>query len=143
MRQWRFRRATRRALAGGHHTALLTIDALCEVAPFERVLRAGVPPSGLVSRTGESEFVVLLPHLAFPEQAYDVAGGIASSLSPVIVEGRLVALAAAIGVAVSAPGELSYDELADRSRQAMHRARQVGPETRWAVWQDVSRRSAA
>lgn len=149
IRKWRFQRTARHALATAHHqTALLMVGAFREAgepvpAEFARVLQSCVPRSGRTCRLGEDEFAVLLTGLAFPEQAYDVAGLIASALSPVIVDGRLTPLAAAIGVAVSAPGELTYGQLADRAGQAMLRARQVGPETRWAIWRDVTRRNAA
>jgi GGDEF domain-containing protein len=148
IRKWRFGRTARRALASGHHTAVLMIefvraDGEPVPAAFARVLRSCVPRSGRTGRLGEGRYAVLLPDLVFPEQAYDVAGLIASALSPVIVGGRLTPLAAAIGVAVSAPGELTYDELAGRADQAMRRAQRLGPETRWAVWPDVTRRSAA
>nr|WP_221374290.1 diguanylate cyclase [Actinoplanes polyasparticus] len=139
IRKWRFRRAATRALSGRHHTAIVMIDVVQPVpSQFQRILGSCVPPSGRLCRLGADEFAVLLPDLAFAEQAYDVAGGIASALSPVIAGGRLVPLAAAIGVAVSAPGELTHDELVDRARKAMRRAQQVGPQTRWAVWQEVS-----
>ncbi|MCO8270420.1 diguanylate cyclase [Actinoplanes sp. TRM 88003] len=144
IRSRRFRRAATRALATGHHTAVVVIDVVQPVpAQFPRILRGCVPPSGRVGRLADDEFAVLLSHLAFPDQAYDVAGNIAAALSPIIVNGRLVPLAAAIGVAVSAPGELTAGELVDRARQAMRRAQQVGPQTRWAVWQEVSPPSAA
>ncbi|WP_250008336.1 GGDEF domain-containing protein [Actinoplanes sp. M2I2] len=152
IRKWRFRRAVRQALANRHHTAVLMIDVFRpdgETVPaeFTRVLRACVPRPGRTWRLDEGRFAVLLPGLAFPEQAYDVAGLIASALSPVIVGGRLRPLTAAIGVAVAPPGELTGDlagdELTDRAGQAMLRARRRGPQTRWAVWQEVTRRDAA
>ncbi|HET6478437.1 MAG TPA: GGDEF domain-containing protein, partial [Actinoplanes sp.] len=108
------------------------------------VLRSCVPAGGLSCRLGGDRFAVVLPDLAFAEQAHDVAGAIASALAPVIVDGRLTPLSAGIGLAVAAPGELTHDELVDRAELAMHRAKRRAPETRWAVWQDdVSRRDAA
>jgi GGDEF domain-containing protein len=136
MRKWRFRRAVTRSLASGRHTAVVLIDVVQPApAQFARILGCCVPASARVCRLGADEYAVLLTGVAFPEQAYDVAGEIASALSPVIAGGRLVPLAAAIGVAVAGPGELTYDEITGRARQAMLRAQRVGPQTRWAVWQ--------
>lgn len=141
----RFRRASERALARpGRHTAVLLLDAnrdpshddriLVELA---RVLRSCVRKPAVPFRLGGDGFAAVLPDLDFPEQAYEVAGAIASALSPVIVDGRLTPLSASIGLAVSAPGELTHDELVYCAELAMRRAKRSGPETRWAVWQDV------
>jgi diguanylate cyclase (GGDEF)-like protein len=102
---------------------------------FARVLRACVPGWGLPCRLGGDEFSVVLPGLEFPEQAYDVAGHIAATLAPVIIDGRLIGMAASIGLAVSAPGELTHDEIVHRADLAMYKAKAQGPQTRWAVWQ--------
>ncbi|AEV83721.1 putative signaling protein [Actinoplanes sp. SE50] len=103
---------------------------------FAEVLRQSVPAPGLPARLGGDRFAVLLTDLAFPGQAYEAAGRIAAAMGTVAVAGRLVPLAAGIGVAVSAPGELTHDELVHRADAAMRRAKALGPDTRWAVWQD-------
>jgi diguanylate cyclase (GGDEF)-like protein len=103
---------------------------------FARALRSCVPSWGLPCRLGGDEFAVVLPDLDFPEQAYDVAGALASALAPVIIDGRLMPLAASIGIAVSAPGELTHDVIVHRADLAMYRAKRLGPQTRWAVWQE-------
>ncbi|MFC7529639.1 GGDEF domain-containing protein [Actinoplanes sp. GCM10030250] len=103
---------------------------------FAEVLRQCVRLPGLACRLGGDEFAVVLPETKSFAQAYDVAGRIAAALGPVAVEGRLITLAAAIGVAVAGPGELTHDELVHRARLAMYRAKSLGPDTRWAVWQE-------
>ncbi|GAB2578269.1 hypothetical protein Aab01nite_09960 [Paractinoplanes abujensis] len=151
----RFRETSHRALARGERTgrlsAVLVIDlnGFKEVndtlghksgdlvlVEFAKALRAGVPSWGLPCRLGGDEFAVVLPDLDFAEQAYDVAGALASALAPVVVEGRLMPLAAGIGIAVSGPGELTHDVIVHRADLAMYRAKRLGPQTRWAVWQE-------
>ncbi|WP_308121308.1 diguanylate cyclase domain-containing protein [Paractinoplanes bogorensis] len=151
----RFRETSNRALARGARTgrysAVLVIDlnGFKEVndslghksgdlvlVEFAKALRSCVPAWGLPCRLGGDEFAVVLPDLEFPEQAYDVAGALASTLAPVIVGGRLTPLAASVGIAVSAPGELTHDVIVHRADLAMYRAKRLGPQTRWAVWQE-------
>ncbi|MEU4561918.1 diguanylate cyclase [Actinoplanes sp. NPDC023936] len=151
----RFRETSHRGLhrdaRAGLHSAVLVIDmnsfkeindtfghqagdaVLVELAD---VLRRCVPSPGLPARLGGDEFAVTLSGLASPRQAYETAGRIAAALGPVAVDGRLITLAASIGVAVSAPGELHHDELVHRADLAMYKAKALGPETRWAVWQE-------
>ena len=151
----RFRETSNRALVRGartgRHSAVLVLD-LNEfkqvndtfghksgdrvLVEFTEVLRRAVPESGLPARLGGDEFAVVLPDLDSPAEAYDVAGRIAAALSPVIVDGRLVNMAASIGVAVSAPGELTHDALVHRADRAMYKAKQFAPETRWATWRE-------
>jgi diguanylate cyclase (GGDEF)-like protein len=151
--QARFRDASRRALARGartgRHSAVLIIDMnefkevndtlghqsgdLVLVA-FAGLLRRCVPGGALPARLGGDEFAVVLPDLAGPDEAYDIAGLIAAATGPVVVEGRLVGLACSIGVAVSAPGRFTHDEIVHRADQAMCRAKRMGPDTRWAAW---------
>ncbi|MEV6343706.1 GGDEF domain-containing protein [Actinoplanes sp. NPDC051851] len=103
---------------------------------FSRVLRDCVPAAGLPCRLGGDEFAVVLADLLRPEEAYEVAGRLAAAMGPVVIEGKLIALAASIGVAVSAPGELTHDEIVHRGDLAMYRAKSMGPDTRWAIWTD-------
>lgn len=103
---------------------------------FAEVLKRCVPAPGLPCRMGGDEFSVVLTDLDYPEQAYDVAGRIAAAMGPVAIDGKLIPLAASIGVAVSAPGELTHDEIVHRADLAMYRAKALGPETRWAIWQE-------
>ena len=148
----RFRRFSERALATRHHTAVLLLEAHREsgreggdqvLVEIARVLRSCVPRPGVAFRLGGDEFAAVLPKINFPEQAYEVAGAIASALSPVIVDGRLTPLSASIGLAVADPGELTHDELVYCAELALRRARLRGPETRWAVWREPTRRGAA
>ncbi|WP_229070391.1 GGDEF domain-containing protein [Actinoplanes sp. DH11] len=151
----RFRETSLRGLARGartgRHTAILLIDMNgfkgindtlghqagdLVLVEFAEVLRHCVTAPGLPARLGGDEFAVVLTDLDSPRQAYDVAGRIAAALGPVAVDGRLVTLAASVGVAVSGPGELRHDVLAHRADQAMYKAKGQGPATRWAVWQE-------
>ncbi|WP_240670036.1 GGDEF domain-containing protein [Actinoplanes solisilvae] len=144
----RFRRFSERALASPKSTAVLLIDVHREggdqvLVELARVLRSCVRKPGVPFRLGGDEFAVVLPQINFVEQAYEVAGAIASALSPVIVDGRLTPLSASIGLAVSNPGELTHDELVYCAELALRRAQQRGPETRWAVWHEPTRRNVA
>jgi diguanylate cyclase (GGDEF)-like protein len=145
-------RSLARAARSGTHTAVLVIDMneFKEVndtlghksgdlvlVEFAKLLRECVPASGLAARLGGDEFAVVLPDLGFADQAYQVAGRIAAATGPVVIDGRLVTLACSIGVAVSAPGELTHDQIVHRADLAMYRAKRRGPQTRWAAWQDA------
>ncbi|WIM99248.1 GGDEF domain-containing protein [Actinoplanes oblitus] len=147
-----------RAARTGKHSAVLVLDmnGFQEVndtlghrsgdqvlVEFAEVLKRCVRAPGLACRMGGDEFSVLLTDLDHPEQAYQVAGLIAAAMGPVVVGDRLIDLAAGIGVAVSAPGELTHDELVHRAGLAMHRAKSLGPGTRWAVWQESVEHQAA
>jgi diguanylate cyclase (GGDEF)-like protein len=151
----RFRATSHRALARGARTgrysAVLVMDMNgfkqvndtlghqlgdLVLVEFARMLRLSVGSPGLPARLGGDEFAVALPDLDSPEQAYEVAGRIAASLAPVIVAGKLIVMAASIGVAVSAPGELTHDALVHRADLAMYRAKEYAPETRWTAWRE-------
>ncbi|MFF5288371.1 GGDEF domain-containing protein [Paractinoplanes globisporus] len=144
-------RSLARAARTGRHSAVLVIDmnGFKEVndtlghksgdlvlVEFAEVLRRCVPSPGLPCRLGGDEFAVVLPDLDHPSQAYEVAGRIAAEMGPVVVDGKLIAMAASIGVAVSAPGELTHDEIVHRADLAMYRAKKFAPQTRWATWQE-------
>jgi diguanylate cyclase (GGDEF)-like protein len=157
----RFREVSHRALARGartgRHSGLLVIDMNgfkqvndtlgrnlgdLVLVEFARVLRLSVGSPGLPARLGGDEFAVVLPDLVSPEQAYEVAGRLAASMAPVIVAGNLIMMAASIGVAVSAPGELTHDVLVHRADLAMGKAKQFAPETRWAAWREAYEQEA-
>jgi diguanylate cyclase (GGDEF)-like protein len=157
----RFRQVSYRAIGRGARTgrqmAILVIDmnGFKEIndtlghksgdrvlVEFAAVLRRCVPAAGLPARLGGDEFAVVLPEIKSPEEAYEVAGRIAASLGPVAVDGRLITLAASIGVAVAAPGELTHDEIVHRADLAMYKAKSLGPQTRWAIWQESLEPSA-
>jgi diguanylate cyclase (GGDEF)-like protein len=153
-----FRETSYRALARGRRMSILVIDmnGFKEIndtlghkagdrvlAEFAGVLRQCVPAPGLPARLGGDEFAVVLPEINSAEQAYEVAGRIAAALGPVMLDGRLITLAAGIGVAVSGPGELTHDEIVHRADLAMYRAKSLGPETRWAIWQESLEPAAA
>ncbi|WP_433306977.1 diguanylate cyclase domain-containing protein [Actinoplanes sp. CA-030573] len=144
-------RSLARAARTGRHSAVLVIDmnGFKEIndtlghkagdlvlIEFAALLRRCVPGPGLPCRLGGDEFAVVLPDLDDPGRAYEVAGRIAAELAPVVVAGRLVEMAASIGVAVSGPGELTHDEIVHRADLAMYRAKKHAPQTRWAAWQE-------
>ena len=143
----RFRTASTASLTRGT-TAVLVIDMNGVEAgdpvlvEFAEVLRRCVPATGLACRLGGDEFAVVLSDLPSPRHAYEVAGRIAAELGPVAVGGKLITLAASIGVAVSAAGELSHDELVHRAGLARDKAKDLGPETRWAVWRETLEEAA-
>ncbi len=146
----RFREVSGGLLARGHRTAILSVDVndfhkINEafghragdrvLIEFAGVLSTCVPRQALAARVGDDEFAVVLTGIDTPEQAYEVAGRLAAALGPVLIDGRLVPLGAGIGVAVSGPGELTLDELTHRAGLAMRKAKSLGPDTRWAIWQ--------
>ncbi|MEV0900274.1 GGDEF domain-containing protein [Actinoplanes sp. NPDC049802] len=146
-----FRQTSYRALARGRRMSILVIDmnGFKEIndtlghksgdrvlVEFAEVLRRCVAPPNLPVRLGGDEFAVVLPDVARPEDAYEVAGRIAAALGPIVVDGRLITLAASIGVAVTEPGRLTHDEIVHRADLAMYRAKSLGPDTRWAIWQE-------
>ncbi|GIE35793.1 hypothetical protein Ait01nite_088380 [Actinoplanes italicus] len=151
----RFRQVSHRAIdrgaRTGRHMAVLMIgmngfkeisDTLGHEAgdrllvEFAGVLRRCVQGPGLPARLGGDEFAVVLPEIRNPGEAYETAGRIAASLGPVLIDGRLVTLAAGIGVAVAAPGTLTHDGIVHRAGLAMDKAKSLGPQTRWAIWQE-------
>ncbi|SDS31359.1 GGDEF domain-containing protein [Actinoplanes derwentensis] len=134
-------RALARGLARGRRTAVLVIDLNGDVddrllVEFASVLRRCLPPGALPARLDGAGFAVLLPEINTPEAAYEVSGRLAAELGPILIDGRLVTLAAAIGVTVSGPAARTHDELMHRAELAMHKAKSLGPDTRWAIWQD-------
>jgi diguanylate cyclase (GGDEF)-like protein len=151
----RFLAASNRDLARGartgRHCAVLVIDmnGFKEIndtlghksgdlvlVEFAGLLRRCVPASGLPCRLGGDEFAVALPVLSSADEAYEIAGRIAAEIGPIVIDGKLIAMAASIGVAVSAPGELSHDEIVHRADLAMYQAKKLAPRTRWAAWQE-------
>ncbi|MDI6102210.1 GGDEF domain-containing protein [Actinoplanes sp. NEAU-A12] len=152
-----FRQASCRALGRGRRAAILVIDmnGFKEIndtlghqtgdrvlVEFAEVLRRCVPRPGLPARLGGDEFAVVLPEVGRPEEAYEVAGRLAGALGQVVVDGRLLTLAASIGVAVTEPGELTHDEIVHRADLAMYKAKSMGPDTRWAIWHESLEPSA-
>ncbi|MFD0524293.1 GGDEF domain-containing protein [Paractinoplanes durhamensis] len=103
---------------------------------FAEVLRSHVKMPGLPCRLGGDEFAVVLPDLDGPRQAHQVAETITSALGPVAVGAAVVDLAASIGVAVSAPGELTHDQLVHRADVAMYQSKSHRPQTTWTSWQE-------
>jgi diguanylate cyclase (GGDEF)-like protein len=153
--QARFRDTVHRALARdartGRYSAVLVInlngfhqinDAFgyptgdLVLAGFAQVLRRTVTAPGQPARLGGDEFAVALPGLGSADDAYEVAGRVAAAIAPVIADGKLINVAAGVGVAVSGPGELTYDILVQRAGRAMGKAKQFAPETRWAAWRE-------
>jgi diguanylate cyclase (GGDEF)-like protein len=142
-------RAVTRGARSGRHTAIMVLDMNSfkqvndtlghksgdlVLVKFAEVLRGRIPHAGLLARVGGDEFAVLLPDLDDPHHAYEVAAHITAGLTPVVIEDKLIAISASIGVAVSAPGELSYDDIVHRADLAMYQAKQDGPDARWMAW---------
>ena len=94
-------------------------DAL--LVGFARLLRECVLGSDLVVRLGGDEFAVMLPDLTGEEQAQAVVRRIRDAMAaPIDVGPTAVQPNASIGVALSAPGELSADDLLHRADLAMY-----------------------
>jgi len=142
LRRREFREESRRALARGRHTGMMVIDLNGFEPAREWLLGLSIGSPGRTARLGAGRFAVLLPDLAAPERAYDVAGQLAASVAPRVVGGRLTPVTASIGVAVSGPGELSPDVLVHRASVAMEKARAFTPETRWAAWREAYEKEA-
>ncbi|GAA4950623.1 GGDEF domain-containing protein [Actinoplanes utahensis] len=153
-----FRQVSYRTLARGTRTGILVIDmnGFKEIndtlghkvgdrvlAEFAGVLRRSVPASAIPARLGGDEFAVVLPDIHRPEEAYEAAGRLAAALGPVVVDGHLITLAASIGVAVTDAGRLTHDEIVHRADLAMYKAKSLGPQTRWAIWQESLEPSSA
>ncbi|GAA3259686.1 diguanylate cyclase domain-containing protein [Dactylosporangium siamense] len=151
----RFRSTSHRALdrgaRAGRHAAVLVIDMNrfkeindtlghqsgdLALLAFAELLRRCVPQTGLPARLGGDEFAVVLPDLDNAAAAERVAARIAASTQPVTIDGTTIELAASIGVAVSAPGELTHDTIVHRADRAMYRAKQLGPQTHWISWDE-------
>jgi diguanylate cyclase (GGDEF)-like protein len=91
-------------------------------------------PGDVAARLGGDEFAVLLPGLADSRAATGVAGRIVERLhQPFEVMGAEVVVAASIGVATGASGELGGDDLLRNADEAMYTAKGLG-KGRWEVF---------
>jgi diguanylate cyclase (GGDEF)-like protein/PAS domain S-box-containing protein len=84
-------------------------------------LRLAVPPSGVVGRIGGDEFLVILPDVAGPAEATRLGAG----FLPVLGEDDGGVPRASVGVAWSAPGADTADELIARADAAMYEAKAI------------------
>ena len=98
-------------------------------------LLAGVPPGATPARLGGDEFVLLLePLRGSPADAQTQAQQIASNLiarlsGPVMVDHRVLAVGASVGVAVFPDGEDGVADLLRRADIALYRAKAAGRNT--------------
>jgi diguanylate cyclase (GGDEF)-like protein len=87
-------------------------------------LRGAIRPSDTVGRLSGDEFAVILPDLAEPSDAYGLAGRVEDCFAePFRLEGREVAVAISIGVAVHEPGD-DAEDLLRQADAAMYRHKQ-------------------
>ncbi|MET0491749.1 MAG: EAL domain-containing protein [Actinoplanes sp.] len=107
------------------------------LSAFARMLREAILGSDEAGRLGGDEFAVVLHDIGTPENAAVVARRIVSATAePLMIGGTAVRASASIGIALSAPGELTPDELLHRADVAMYHAkRREGPDG-WAHFAD-------
>jgi diguanylate cyclase (GGDEF)-like protein/PAS domain S-box-containing protein len=100
-------------------------DAVLRIAA-ERI-RAAVPETGFVARTGGDEFTTLLPE-ADPLALRRVADGIIAALAePFVVDGHEFRLAGNCGLALAPHHGENAEELASSAQLALYHARTRGP----------------
>ncbi|MEM8961570.1 MAG: EAL domain-containing protein [Acidobacteriota bacterium] len=138
----RLQRALRRTRRGDYHFALIFLDLdrfkvindslghaagdqlLVEMA---RRLEDCLRPGDTVARLGGDEFTLILEDLAQPSDATLVADRVLSELSrPVEIEGKDVVTSGSLGLAFSATGYESAEDLIRDADIAMYRAKQRG-----------------
>jgi len=92
-------------------------------------LRHALRPDDLLSRLGGDEFVVFLDSAATAQAAATVAKRLSDALlAPFSVpDDELVYITTSIGVALTAPGDLTAPELLHRADLAMYHAKNQGP----------------
>jgi diguanylate cyclase (GGDEF)-like protein len=91
---------------------------------FGQILRRNVLGLDVVGRLGGDEFAVVLHNIDSPDNAAAVARRILTDMQqPVMIGDMPVQPRAAIGIALSAPGQLTADELLHRADVAMYSAK--------------------
>jgi diguanylate cyclase (GGDEF)-like protein len=91
---------------------------------FGQILRRNVLGGDVVGRLGGDEFAVVLHNIHTPDNATAVARRIITDMQqPVMIANTPVQPRAAIGVALSAPGQYTADELLHHADLAMYRAK--------------------
>lgn len=92
-------------------------------------LRHALRPGDLLARLGGDEFVVFLDNAATEEDAATVGKRLCDSLlAPFFVlDHELVSITTSIGIALTAPGDLTAPELLHRADLAMYHAKNQGP----------------
>lgn len=94
---------------------------------FGWILRRNVLGLDVVGRLGGDEFAVVLHDIDSTDDAMAVARRIITDLQqPLLIGDTPVQPQAAVGVALSAPGQLDVDELLHRADLAMYRAKAAG-----------------
>lgn len=92
-----------------------------------RRLHEGVRASDTVGRIGGDEFVMLVPELAEPEAALELAEKIRQVVrQPYMVDGRQLHITCSLGVAVYPEDGSDEIALTKRSDEAMYRAKESG-----------------
>jgi diguanylate cyclase (GGDEF)-like protein/PAS domain S-box-containing protein len=113
------------------------------LAAVARRLEGAVRGVDTAARLGGDEFAVLLEHLtADPDLPAVLARIIQAVEEPMLVEGAEVSISAGIGVAISAQGDETPDELLRSADLAMYAAKADGP-GRWRVFRPGMRERAA
>lgn len=98
-------------------------------------LQAAVRPGDTVARLGGDEFIFLLEDIGLEETRGTAERILATSSSPIALEGRQVYVTASIGVAVGGRGTRRTEDLLRNADLAMYRAKHSG-KARYAVFEE-------
>ena len=97
-----------------------------------------------LARIGGDEFVLLLPDIATPQHAVDVAERVLHALAePVCTHGRTLSLSASIGVCLYPGDGENYDALLRNADAAMYRAKDAGRNSWHRYTADMNARALA
>ncbi len=90
-------------------------------------LRSAVSPAEVLCRFGGDEFAIVMPHLAEPAQAGQLAEQVLALFTqPFLQQQGSLMLTASIGVSVSHDADISAEELVRRADLAMYQAKNNG-----------------
>jgi diguanylate cyclase (GGDEF)-like protein len=134
--------ALQRLTHNGRHVAVLVLDldgfkpindlyghAAGDEAlvAFADRMRGLLPPEAVLARVGGDEFAIVLPAMASPDDAAQLARRIVTAVEePFVVAGGGATLGVGIGIAVAPDDGIEPDELVRRADFALYRAKSDG-----------------